>query len=107
MIRSASAASAHLAEIPVPAPAPMMGVPAALLACHRFRHAARSIVPLLPFASLDHDATIRLPAPNSKKKCRTGRDLRCVNEKTGPILPAIEHFAVVQPSCFEPAVPVN
>ena len=44
MIRSAPAASAHLAEIPVPAPAPRIGVPRALLALHRSRHADRSIM---------------------------------------------------------------
>jgi hypothetical protein len=43
MIRSAPAASAHLAEIPVPAPAPRMGVPRALFALHRSRHAERSV----------------------------------------------------------------
>src|ERR1700689_760483 len=44
MIRSAPAASAHLAEIPVPAPAPRMGIPCALLALHRCRHADRSVM---------------------------------------------------------------
>src|SRR5271169_872431 len=76
MMRSAPAASAHLAEIPVPAPAPMMGVPAAQLACHRFRHAARSIMLLLPFASLDHKATIRILTPRSKRKFWPSSDLR-------------------------------
>src|ERR1700677_638169 len=58
MIRSAPAASAHLAEIPVPAPAPRMGVPRALLALHRSRHAARSIM-LSPRANLAHEGTTR------------------------------------------------
>src|SRR5579863_3870827 len=52
MMRSAPADSAHLAEIPVPAPAPTMGLPAALLSRHRFRLAARSIAPLLPLCQL-------------------------------------------------------
>src|ERR1700722_5941729 len=48
MMRSAPAASAHLAEIPVPAPAPSIGIPRAALALHRFRHADRSILLLPP-----------------------------------------------------------
>src|SRR5450631_2888953 len=50
MMRSAPAASAHLAEIPVPAPAPRMGIPCSLLALHRSRHADRSVMlsPNLP-----------------------------------------------------------
>jgi len=74
MMRSAPAASAHLAEIPVPAPAPTMGVPAALFSRHRFRHADRSIVLLLPSPCLDPKATIRLLIPHSKRKSWTRRD---------------------------------
>src|ERR1700683_847291 len=58
MIRSAPAASAHLAEIPVPAPAPRMRVPRALFALHRSRHAARSIM-LSPCADLAYEGTTR------------------------------------------------
>src|SRR3954452_8025513 len=53
MMRSAPPFSAHLAEIPVPAPAPRMGTPAALLACHRFRHADRSIMLCFSLATVD------------------------------------------------------
>src|SRR5580704_6671778 len=48
MMRSAPAASAHLAEIPVPAPAPSIGIPRAALALHRFRHVDRSIMSFPP-----------------------------------------------------------
>jgi hypothetical protein len=84
MMRSAPAASAHLAEIPVPAPAPTMGVPAALLSRHRFRHADRSIVLLLPFPSLDPKATIRLLIPHSKRKSWTRRDRTILKEENRP-----------------------
>src|SRR5271163_3827401 len=74
MMRSAPAASAHLAEIPVPAPAPRMGTPTALLARHRFTHADRSIMPFLQLVKLD--ATIRLLDANfhaaAREPCREG-----------------------------------
>src|SRR5919202_4872963 len=41
MIRSAPPASANLAEMPVPAPAPMMGLPCAICACSRSSTCAR------------------------------------------------------------------
>jgi hypothetical protein len=44
MIKSAPAASAHLADIPVPAPAPRIGIPFAVLALHRSRHADLSVM---------------------------------------------------------------
>src|SRR5215468_2007342 len=68
MMRSAPAASAHLAEIPVPAPVPRMGTPLALLARHSFRHADRSIMLSLPLVDLD--ATIRLLGANYKSNGR-------------------------------------
>src|SRR5437867_2450206 len=40
IIRSMPPASAHLAEIPVPAPPPMMGLPAASWARRRWRHSS-------------------------------------------------------------------
>src|SRR6266851_2140880 len=57
MMRSAPAASAHLAEIPVPAPAPRMGIPCALLALHRSRQVDRSVMrfPNCRLESQGHD----------------------------------------------------
>src|ERR1700733_14262272 len=59
MIRSAPAASAHLAEIPVPAPAPRIGIPRAPSALHRFRHADRSVMLFSPFMPACYAASIR------------------------------------------------
>ena len=51
MMRSMPPASAHLALMPVPAPPPMIGLPAAIWARRRARHASR-VKKLMPTESL-------------------------------------------------------
>lgn len=48
-IRSMPPASSHLAEIPVPAPPPMMGLPFSALAYNFLRIALRGIAVTIPF----------------------------------------------------------
>ena len=99
MMRSAPAASAHLAEIPVPAPAPMMGIPAAPLSRHRFRHAARSIRPFFPFARLNHKATIRLRMPHSERKFGTSRVCVCSLAAGSRLRPSTDSWQHTKNNC--------
>src|SRR5690242_7781218 len=68
MMRSAPAVSAHLAEIPVPAPAPSMGTPAALLARHFSRHVDRSIMLFFSLAALAQRLLYDCSMPTPKEE---------------------------------------
>src|ERR1051325_5163446 len=87
MIRSIPPASAHLALIPVPAPPPMIGLPAATWARRRLRDSSRVkklMAVSFAMARISYDGYGKAGEPGPEIRTRTREDRRDVAPRRTP-----------------------